>query len=275
MVLAAFVASMAGYIPNLQYVREGGSRIRNSFGIVYPTDFAAHILFMMFAYGYLRSEKLQIVEYLIGLTIVGCVYYFCDARNNVLGMLLFIIGFVLINICERLYLGKATWEKTKKILSGLCCVSMIVFMSVMILLTMLYSESNAIWMLFPQTVRSRLIMGQEGVLKYGIHLLGQKIPMVGAGGSTSWPENYFFLDCSYVYILLCYGLLMLILVLLIYFLISMKNKSDLYLLYVIGVIAFVCMFEHHLTDLGYNPFTLALFATINKTYPKNEQINEG
>lgn len=273
--LAAFVASMVGFIPNLQFVREDGITVRNSFGSVYPTDFSAHILFLMMAYGYLRKGKLKIIEYLVGFIIAGSVYYFCDARNSMIGIVLFLVGYFLIQLCEQKCADKIAWIVGKKFLSVVCMMSMVIGTVLMIVLTKLYSPNNSILAKFPKTVQSRFIMGQEAISKYGIHVFGQKIPMVGAGGKTEWPKNYFFLDCSYVYVLLCYGLLMLTVVLAIYVLLCLKNKTDLYLLYVVAVIAFVCMFEHHLIDLGYNPFTLALFATMNnKNLCEEKEIDE-
>lgn len=40
LVLSVFLLSLSGAVPNLQYNREGV--IRNSFGFIYPTDFASH-----------------------------------------------------------------------------------------------------------------------------------------------------------------------------------------------------------------------------------------
>ena len=48
-VFLAFAASMLGVIPNLQY--ETSTRgIRNSFGIIYPTDCGAHVFFWMLTF---------------------------------------------------------------------------------------------------------------------------------------------------------------------------------------------------------------------------------
>ena len=55
--ILAYGASMLGVIENLQYVTYGRG-IRNSFGIVYTTDFSAHIFYMMVIGFYLLGERL-------------------------------------------------------------------------------------------------------------------------------------------------------------------------------------------------------------------------
>ena len=44
LVLSVFILSLLGAVPNLQYNREGV--IRNSFGFIYPTDFASHCFYL-------------------------------------------------------------------------------------------------------------------------------------------------------------------------------------------------------------------------------------
>lgn len=56
-VFLAFAASMLGVIPNLQY--ETSTRgIRNSFGIIYPTDCSAHVFFWMLTFFYSEMKEL-------------------------------------------------------------------------------------------------------------------------------------------------------------------------------------------------------------------------
>ena len=78
-------------------------------------------------------------------------------------------------------------------------------------------------------------------------------------------EEYFFLDCSYIHILICHGIVLLVTVLVI-----LCNdlyrawKAEAWLLF--GVLLVVCadsFMEHHLTDLSYNPFLLMVFADIS------------
>ena len=56
LVLSVFILSLLGAVPNLQYNREGV--IRNSFGFIYPTDFASHCFYLFLAFSYLLKISL-------------------------------------------------------------------------------------------------------------------------------------------------------------------------------------------------------------------------
>lgn len=61
MLLLAFVviSAMGGLIRNLVYRRDMTNIVRQSFGIAYPTDFAAHVLYLILAYAYLKFGKIK------------------------------------------------------------------------------------------------------------------------------------------------------------------------------------------------------------------------
>ena len=55
--VTAFVASQAGIIEDLVYFQRG--TYRHAFGIIYTTDFAAHILFLLLGFFYLKEGKVK------------------------------------------------------------------------------------------------------------------------------------------------------------------------------------------------------------------------
>ena len=82
----AMIASQTGMVEDLVYYRWWG-KARHSFGIIYPTDFAAHVFYLMTGYVILRDAKLRWFEYLGIVAASVFVYHFCDARLNT-GMIL-------------------------------------------------------------------------------------------------------------------------------------------------------------------------------------------
>ncbi len=99
-------------------------------------------------------------------------------------------------------------------------------------------------------------------MKYGMTLFGQSIKMVGNGGTTKISASqYFFIDCSYLYIFLRYGVFFLLITLAVYMMCCKKFQNDPYFIVVIILISINCMIAHHIIELTYNPFALALFAT--------------
>lgn len=77
-IVLIILLSMMGVILNLQFFqsRAAGFIVRNSFGFIYPTEFASHCfyLYMVISYIFLRT--------LSGLALAGFVIYFCDDRLN-------------------------------------------------------------------------------------------------------------------------------------------------------------------------------------------------
>ena len=87
--------------------------------------------------------------------------------------------------------------------------------------------------------------------------------MQGAGYSETSPLGYYFyIDCSYIKMLVCYGLVVSILIWIAYTLLGHRaiRANEIYLIWVIGVIGLHCTMEHHLMEIAYNPFLLAVFA---------------
>ena len=93
--------------------------------------------------------------------------------------------------------------------------------------------------------------------------------MFGYGGSTTPPSDYFFLDSSYVLILIRYGILIFLAVLIIFVFSSLRaeKQKNIALLWILTLIAIQCMTEHHLLDIAYNPFLFLIFSeTVSEDY---------
>ena len=86
MFILTIIYSQIGVIKDLVYVR--GHNLRHAMGIVYPTDFAAHVFYLILAYCYLNFKKLNWISYL-GIIVVACITYtITQARLDVLLSLL-------------------------------------------------------------------------------------------------------------------------------------------------------------------------------------------
>ena len=76
-------ASLLGIIENLSYAQPG-RMTRMAFGIGYPTDFGAHVLFLLLCYFYLRRKKIQYVELAITVLIGGLICTIGEAGIHIL-----------------------------------------------------------------------------------------------------------------------------------------------------------------------------------------------
>ena len=256
----AFAASMLDIIENLQYETDTRG-IRNSFGIIYPTDCGAHVFFWMLSLFYLLGERIRGIHCIAGIFAGFLVYRFCNARVDagciIMTALLFWIGnFIVVEkkSSRRIFqIWNKLWERLGPlVMPGMAILS--------IILTALYQEGSSVWNVLDSTLVSRLRYGKQAFTEYGIKLFGQKIEMVGNGGSLELKGEYFFLDCSYVNILMTWGIVSLIIVLALFWHACRKNRKDLHFQYAIAVIAVNCVIAHHMMDIAYDPFVLAAVA---------------
>ncbi len=270
-VLLAFCASLMDVIQNLQYERDDGYIVRNSFGILYTTDFASHIFSIVLVAFYLLRDRLRVYHYAVAIVLAVLVYRFCYTRVDVMCIFLLIGVFIWVNLWER---GKLltkkfrTGERSTVVLRWI----MPVFAGIMFLLTALYSPNNRILYRINSLISSRLKYGHLGLTRYGFSLFGQAVPMEGFGNYLEHLKDYFFVDCSYIYIFLRYGLIFLLVVLGVYVLCCRKFRRDYYFLAAVLVISVNCMIAHHLVELAYSPFALALLAAVPGDKPEKGRL---
>lgn len=259
-VLLAFCASMLQVIENLQYTRGDGKRVRNSFGAIYTTDFASHIFMITMSAFYLLKDKLKTWHFILGAVVGVLVYWFCNTRLDMGCLFLMLICFYCIS---QGYVANGrnifSTGKAKKALP----YSMPIAAGFMFVVSYFFSSGNPIFLALDSFMSTRLELGHKGLMKYGMTLFGQSIKMVGNGGTTKISASqYFFIDCSYLYIFLRYGVFFLLITLAVYMMCCKKFQNDPYFIVVIILISINCMIAHHIIELTYNPFALALFATV-------------
>lgn len=259
--LTAFLGSIFGVIPN--YIFYKGTEIKNSFGIIYSTDFAAHILFNIIVYTFLRGKKVGYLEcFLIGLLGIA-VYKYSRARMN-FGAIIIVACLIAAFRCLDKYIKEDSWqEKLQRIVEILMALSFIICSSVSILLTKFYNPQNVFFQKLNSLLSTRLSLGKSGLEKYGVTLFGSPFELIGTNYIVK--EGYNFIDSSYVLIMLRYGVLVLILLIVAFTLLSfkavrLKNRG---LLIALFVIAFQCMIEHHFLEINYNIFLLLPFSFIS------------
>lgn len=270
LLVITMISSQLGLVENLVYIRDGISRY--SFGINYPTDFTAHIFFIVMGYCYIRKEKLSFFELTAILGLSAFSYIFCDARTNAICLFLTFVVFSYLKIINLISDKKGSKYIMNPICSRILAFSMPLCAIFIIGSTFFYhfQKSNNIISTINNLVSGRLLLGSIGLEKYGIHLFGNVFQMFGLGGSTTPPDVYFFLDSSYVLILIRYGILVFIAVMVIFVLSSMRalKQKDTVLLWILTLIAIQCMIEHHLLEIAYNP---VLLFVLSKTLSRDQE----
>ena len=252
LVVGVFLLSLIGMIPNLQYNRAGV--IRNSFGFIYPTDFASHCFYLFLAISYLLKDKFIWTRSLFGILLSAFIIKYCDARLNALSILLATVIFI--------YFYYSDGKKLK--IFALLPYSAVVFASIVTYLSYKFSWSNPFLVTVNKLITGRLALGRNAFDTFGVHLFGTRnVQFIGSGGKTESVIGYNYVDSSYVQMLFTYGIVPVVLLLIIYVVASRKQYKDgQYLLVaILSLIAFNCMIEAFWFVPTYNIFMFLLFTT--------------
>ncbi len=269
-VLGIFLLSLSGVVPNLQFaqIRSSGLVIRNSFGFIYPTDFASHCFYLFIAWGYLLRKKYIYLRVFAGVSLSVFIIKFCDARLNSLSILAATIIFIIMYV---------TKEEKLKIYSILPYFAAI-FSGLMFYLSYFFTWSSSFFVKLNELFSMRLFFGKNALDTYGLHLFGtNEAKFIGYGGSTETVFSYNYVDSSYIQMLFYYGGASVVLLVVIYVLASrIVYKQGLFLfLALLSLITVNCMIEAFWIRPSYNIFMFALFANVrpieNKMMNRNEQ----
>ena len=259
LVVGVFLLSLVGMVPNLQYNRAGV--IRNSFGFIYPTDFASHCFYLFIAISYLLKDKLIWSRTLFGFLLSAFIIKYCDARLNALSILLATVIFIYFY-----------YSKGKKLkIFALLPYSAIVFASVVTYLSYKFSWSDPFLVSINKLITGRLALGRNAFNTFELHLFGTRnVQFIGSGGKTESVIGYNYVDSSYVQMLFTYGIVPVVLLIIIYVVASKQQYKDgQYLLVaILSLIAFNCMIEAFWFVPTYNIFMFLLFTT--NTFSKKE-----
>ena len=263
LVVGVFLLSLVGMVPNLQYNRAGV--IRNSFGFIYPTDFASHCFYLFLAISYLLKDKFIWTRSLFGVLLSAFIIKYCDARLNALSILLATVIFI--------YFYYSNGKKLK--IFALLPYSAVVFASTVTYLSYKFSWSNPFLVSINKLITGRLALGRNAFDTFGVHLFGTRnVQFIGSGGKTESVIGYNYVDSSYVQMLFTYGIVPVVLLIIIYVVASKKQYKDGQYLFVaiLSLIAFNCMIEAFWFVPTYNIFMFLLFTTNTFSKKKSNDI---
>ena len=253
--IIAFSASQYGIIEDLQYLTYQGEEviIRHAYGIIYPTDFAAHVFYLVLAIVIYVDEKMTVVckVWIISLVAIF-LYMVANAKTSTICLIMFLV----LCLFDKIFRNKiALIGLIMEFVPILCAIGFV-------LLSYNYNPEQA-WMLkINQLLTGRLELSKIGFDNYPIKMFGQFIEEVGNGSSTVDRWDYFFIDDVYVRILLEYGVVLFIVTLIILMLAinGAKKRKDFLFIMVMIVISVHSIMEHHLLEIAYNPFVFAILA---------------
>ena len=235
LLFSAFSVYM-GWILEVVNMRTGNAGIRLSLGSVYPTDLLAICAFIYFV------TDTKVDTLLILLLIVISAFY------NTVTELLYRIGANTITLVAGAVVG------------------------IEIVLTYLYTANSRIFSIMDRVLSGRLKYGHMAFKDYNVTMFGQFIKEHANGGIHKGKFNYFFIDVSYLRVLMFGGVVafVFLVIMLIYSVNKFMNDKTICLLVALLFAAFSSLIDQHLMELSYNIIFIAMLT--NNDYFKDKLV---
>lgn len=261
LLVGTVLISQANIVKDFVYIRDGFHR--HSLGISYPTDTAAYIFYLLLAYYYLKFKKLTWRSYVAVFLLDIVIYELTQARNSFILILLTIPVIWIAQRASQKHLvsrGIASFYWAVVPLTAYCTV----------LLAWLYNGGNKFFKIMDHALSGRLSLSHQAIKKYGFSLFGHHITENGWGGAKGLKNfhnpgfSYFYIDSSYIRLVVIYGVIIGVLIVISMTVIAYRStlRREYVLAAIIMLISLHCVVEQHLIDFNYNPFLLALLATL-------------
>lgn len=250
--LVAFYTAHTGIVPDMTYETDRG--IRQSFGIIYPTDFAAHVLFIFMVYVTLRESRLTFAEIALMFVAGYAIYHRTYARNDFICIVILCLLLAVIKLLRvmGIQLSKHQWLKYFGII-------MLVVAIFCIIAVTFYDPSSELYQKLDNIFSNRISLSYQGLAQYGIQPFGSVV----IENNTILGYN-FFLDSSFIRIAIRYGWVFLSLITFVYMLCferAVENYKD-YTVIVLIVMLVFGFTEHHMLEVAYCPVWYMLFSRI-------------
>jgi hypothetical protein len=269
LVLGIFITlSLGGIVTD--HIFEPDSRMRHGLGFNWATTAPILYLYIILGYIYIKRENTTCIEYLIMECVNIWLYKMTDTRMAFILSSLFLLFFAL----EGLFRNR--WKYWRR-LGMLYCGVPVLLSFFAFFLHWGYDAENEIWSKLNSLLSNRLYLGKNAIATYGISLFGQKIRWVGFSvrrDTVSGVTGYNYVDCSYIQMMLEYGVIFLAIVVGIYTIAVYRavKEEDWYLVFALLIVLGFGITEPRLMNFAFNPFPLMAFCRLRQ--PEIERRKE-
>ena len=275
LLLLTIIYSLTGIIQNLIFFRDEIRRF--SLGIDYPTDLAAYVFFLILAYCYLYYSSLNFKKY-VSFFLISLITY--KITNSRLDLILIILIIPVMMLTKRSSKNGKSTPVSDYVVDHYWSLTIIV-PYIYILLNFYFQANDRVFFLLNKLLSGRLEYGNLALKKYGISMLGQKINEYGWGGinglymSKNNISKYFFIDSSYIRLIVIYGIFLGLVIFLIMVATSIKGglNNNYVLSAIIFLISISSIVDQHMLEISYNIFFLA-FLALNSNQKTGGYSNE-
>ncbi|MBR6880630.1 MAG: hypothetical protein IKN14_06095 [Clostridiales bacterium] len=274
-IIASYIGVRTGNLTDIIY--DHGTR--HAFGSIYATDLMCHVLTLTMVYLILRKGVLKIPEYLMIALLMVINILFVKAK---IGLLCTMILVAVTVYCQYVRPKKLGSEMLKRNIKRFFVVSSVIFAAIMFYFTYTYTwDPSAFYNKyeFLKTIKLRFRYGNRAMTENPITMWGVYIRENGNGGvADGTVKDYFFIDISYVKILLKEGMSIFLVGMSLFIATSVKlmKKKQFYVMFIVTVFALDCAVEHHMLQTCYSLFFFPLFCDLEKpgTYTAEQESEE-
>lgn len=246
-------------------VKHGEVTFRYALGFMHCLETQAFLFFIVASGFYLlkRADKRLFVCYgVIAMIVDVVVYYYTDSRTNLILIILMVIGAIII----RFFFDQkkmAGWFQ--RLTFGL----VVLMIGLMVVICLFYQEGGLLEWIDTHILSFRFSLAHEAIQKEGIHLFGKSIDWVGQAGLYGYmitKDEYYFVDCAYIKLLLDSGVLYYLAILFGYLMVlAQKLRRSNWMTSWLLVLMFICcVMESRLVQPAMNPFTYLLAGILMK-----------
>lgn len=263
MLAATVLCCLAGVVENLGYFDRIG--FVEAYGMINTTDFAAYFVFLVLAAwcGQHRDRwQANLVVGTIMLAVGYYIYRMTGSRTTLICCILSAVACLYISILPPITRRHKGVKRLQNIVEAVLAGAFPVFLALLILLTYLYGKGNAFAARMNRLLTSRLFDSWNIFVSHGIRLLGNSFTMHGIGASLirDW-RSYDFLDSSYGYLLIRYGIILTVIVgaMWIWTTVRAIRNGNRKVALSMAVISAYAFSESHFVDANYNILLLMPF----------------
>lgn len=262
MVAGTVILALGGGVENLVYMKDGF--LRSSMGIIFPTDFATIVLFLLMSLWVYWEELSNEASCLISVFSIWVSWYITRSYTSTFCSLIFLVA-IHYRIFEKRIVepnNRLLW--IKKTVNVIVACMFPAMMLLMLVLMISYARGYSFAYVANNLMSGRVRLSLDAYYENGVSLFGHSFRQEGAGGSTYGAFNYEFVDSSYPRILLFYGVVILTLVCILWVFLTLRaiKAGRRRMAFVMAIIAFHSLSEHHFIEPVYNIFLILPFSSM-------------
>ncbi len=249
-VAAAISGSLFG--PEFSYARPDGT-VRYSLGFIYPSHPASYLFFGALLLAAERKEKLSFLEGGIMLILNAAVFGLTNARAS-----FFATFFAVIILCLCAYVYRKGKGELVNRFAKMSAVAAPISAVVCLIFALLYHKDIGFINAIDAALSGRVALAARGIDSFGLTLFGTEINWIGLGAGGVMSAEYNFVDCSYMRIILEYGIIFGFSAAAIYCLAAIKHIKNgrAFLCLSLAAAAVYSVAEPRLINIGFNPLFL-------------------